>query len=462
MLVLTLLSPLSGASQAAELRVGQEARSAVTLTVYTQDLALIDEVRRVDLAAGRSVLALEDVGKGLRPETAILRGEDLRVLEQSFAFDVLTPQRLLEAAVGQKVRVVRTHPQSGAETVRDAELLSIEGGPILRIGDRIETAEPGRIVFDTLPAGARVRPTLLAEIESARAGPRDLSLRYLTGGLSWQADYVATLDPDGSRLDLTGLITIVNGSGAGFEGASLRLVAGEVNRVRAPRAEQVMQMARMESLAAAPMADVPVQRAASDRYLYSYDRPVDLADRETKLLTLFQAPGVAAARRYRFSELVSAYQGVDEVSPIQAAVVVEIENAEAAGLGRPLPGGTVRVYEAAAGGPIFAGEDRIAHTPEGETLELTLGRAFDVTGEARRTAFEPLSNRSYETAQEIVLRNAKDKAVEVKVFGQMPPGWRMLSETAPHEVETANRIAWTLQVPAKGEAKLSYRVRVSQ
>jgi hypothetical protein len=449
-------------AQGTEQRVGRDARTAVTLTVYTQDLALIDEVRRVDLGTGRLRLVLEDVAKGLQPETVILQGGDLRVLERSFDFDLLTPQRLLEASVGQKVRVVRTHPQTGVETVLDAELLSIEGGPVLRIGDRIETAEPGRIVFDTLPEGVRERPSLLALVESARAAPRELSLRYLTGGLSWRADYVATLNPDGTRLDLTALIAVTNASGVGFEGASLRLVAGAVNRAAA-RPKQLMRSAAVEAVAAAaPRSDMPVQRAVSDRYLYSYDRPVDLADRETKLLTLFQAPGVAVTRRYRFTELVNAYRGVEELGPVQARIVLEVENTEAAGLGRPLPGGTLRVYEAAAGGPIFTGEDRIAHTAEGETLKVTLGRAFDVTGEARQTAFEPLSQRSYETAQEVVLRNAKDEAVEVRVIGTLSAGWKMLSETAPHKVETANRIAWTLQVPAKGETKLSYRVRVSQ
>ena len=227
--------------------------------------------------------------------------------------------------------------------------------------------------------------------------------------------------------------------------------------------ERVMRSVGFETEAA--MAQEPAQHAASERYLYRYDRPVELADRETKQLTLLQAGGVAATRRVEFAELISAYPGNDDIGPLQAAMVLELENTAENGLGRPLPGGIVRVYEAlgdAAGGPIFAGEDRIAHTPEGESVELTLGRAFDVTGESRRTAYERISNRAYETAQEITLKNAKDEAVEVKVIGHMPQGWKMLRESQAHDAETANRIAWTLSVPPKGEAKFSYRVRVNQ
>ena len=453
----------AASAQSPERALGAEARRAGTLTVYSGDLALVDEVRRADLAAGRTRLALTDVGTALRPETVLLDAEGLRVLERVFAFDLLTPQRLLEAAVGHKVKVVRTNPETGAETVLDAEVLAVAGGLVLRVGDRIETAEPGRIVFDSLPEGLRTRPTLLAEVEAAAAGPRDLSLSYLTGGLNWQADYVARLDEAGTRLDLTGFVTVTNNSGASFEDAKLRLVAGVVNQaVAVPMLRKEMRMATMDAVAAPQAAGMPSQEAASDRYLYRYERPVDLADRETKQLTLFEAKAVPATRVYRFDNLVNAYNASEEIGPVQADIVLEVENDKAGNLGRPLPAGVVRVYEAAAGSPLFAGEDRIAHTAEGGTLKLNLGQAFDITGTARTTAFERIAKTSFETAQEIVLKNAKDEAVEVKVAGVMPRDWKMLSESAPHEAETAQRIVWTLSVPANGETTLTYRARINQ
>ncbi|MFQ6017299.1 MAG: DUF4139 domain-containing protein [Kiloniellaceae bacterium] len=462
MLALTGLLALGApvAADAAERSVGADARTAVTVTIYNRDLGLVSERRRVALAEGENRLALKDVSAALRPETVLLRGPGFHLIEQSFVFDLLTPQRLLEDSVGKDVRVVRTHPQTGEETLVDAELLSIAQGPVLRIGDRIETTVPGRIVFDRLPEGLRQRPTLLARLESASGGETELEFSYLTGGLSWAADYLAELNAAEDALDLTGLITVTNRTGIGFADAAVRLVAGEVSQaydVRPLSGAQVMAEA-----AAAPAAPAP--QALGDRYLYDLGRRVNLAPRETKQVTLLRAENVRVRKDYRFETLVNANPRAEEIGPLNAAITLEVENEAQGGLGQPLPAGIVRIYQVAGGdgGKVFAGADRIRHVPEGERFELSLGTAFDVTGRARRTAFERLSNRSYETAQEITVKNAKAKAVAVRLVGHMPPGWRMLSETAPHERKTANKIVWTLDVPGKGEAKLGYRVRVSR
>ena len=226
----------------------------------------------------------------------------------------------------------------------------------------------------------------------------------------------------------------------------------------------------MMAEAAAPAPGLAAQ-AAGDQHLYEVPRPVSLADRETKQVLLLESRGVPVEKEYRFEELVHAQGGPEEVGPVSAAVVFRFDNdAEAGGPGQPLPGGIVRVYQpsgvARAGGedgaPVFTGEARIGHTPEGEEVRLAIARAFDVTGRSRITAYERLSNKSYRTAQVITLANAKDEAVQVKVVGHLPPGWRMLEESQPHEAETANRIAWTLKVPAGGEAELTYRVQVTR
>jgi hypothetical protein len=443
--------------QAAEVRVGDGARTGLDLTVYNQDLALIGDRRKVVLNPGENTLALEGVSTALWPESVLLRGAGLRLIEQSFAFDLITPRRLLEASVGQDVRVVRVHPQTGEETVLDARVLGTAEGPVLRIGDRIETGVPGRIVFDRLPDGVRERPTLLASIESAGGGEAEIEINYLSGGLSWRADYVAELNEAADRLDLTGLVTLTNTSGTAFRDANLRLVAGDVNTAPAPRMRKEMRaLAAMESAAA-----MPAPQAASDRYLYRIARPVSLADRETKQIVLLAARSIAVRKAYRFDSLVSAQPGADEIGPLNATVALEMGNTADDGLGKPLPAGTVRVYEAAPGGSIFAGADAIRHTAEGEKIELALGTAFDVTGEAKRTAFERISNRSYETGQEITLRNAKKEAVDVQVVGHMPPGWRLLEESAAHSDETAGKIVWTVRVPGKGEASVSYKIQVN-
>lgn len=466
------LGPLTlaaaAAAQTSETVVGAAAREALTVTVYNQDLALVSERRAAALAAGENRLALTDVPDRLEPASVRLRGADLRVAEQSFAFDLVTPRRLLEAAVGGPVKLIRSHPESGEDRVYDARLLGIAEGPVVEVEGRVETAPPGRIALDALPPGLRARPTLLALVESDAAATRSLSLDYLTGGLSWRADYAAEYDATRGTLDLTGYVTLTNDSGADFMGARLRLVAGEVARAPGEAVPLQPRMAMEASALAAPAMPAPPQ-AVSDRYVYTPPRTLDLRDRETKQIVLLAAEGVAAAREYRFTGLVGGQPGPEESGPVNAEIALVLQNSVEAGLGQPLPGGVLRVYETAPGdadaaqaGALFTGEARLRHSAVGEEVELTLGRAFDVTGEARLTAFERLSNRSYELAREAVVRNAKDAPVAVRLIAEMPRGWRILQESAPHEAETANRIVWPLTVPAGGAATLSYRLRVDQ
>ncbi|MGD9744023.1 MAG: DUF4139 domain-containing protein [Dongiaceae bacterium] len=201
-----LVPPPSPAVAAEEQQIGLGAQTGVSVTIYNQDLALVRDLRKVDLVAGENSLAFIDVSALMRPETALLSvdGIDTSVLEQNFNFDLLTPQKMLEKSVGRTVRVITTNPESGEETVEDAVVLSVADGVVLQIGDRIETASPGRIVFSEVPPNLRSRPTLVIEAESAGAGAATAELSYLTGGLGWAADYVAELSADEKTLDLNG------------------------------------------------------------------------------------------------------------------------------------------------------------------------------------------------------------------------------------------------------------------
>lgn len=451
-------------AQAQELALTAEARRSLTLTVYNQNLGLVSETRRVELPAGETLLALEDVSGQMQPETVLLSAQGLRIIEQSLAADLLTPQRLLEASLGQTVQIIRRHPETGEDVVEEGRVLSLAGGLVVQIGDRVEIDPPGRIAFTGMPAGLRAEPALLARVFPGQAGPNDLRLDYLTNGLSWRADYVARLNAAADRLDLSALVTLSNSTDTDFDGASLRLVAGEVNQgpvaYKAER-EQVMAMQARADMAPAPEMSGAV--AAADRYVYSLGRPVTLSRGETKQIPLMSAQNVKVAREYRFEGLVNAHRGVEEIGPVNAAIVLELANDPDLGLGAPLPAGTVRVYgpsESGENATLFLGADAIAHTPEGEKARLTIGQAFDVTARAARTVDERLSDRVYETGQKITVQNAKEVAVEVVVAGSLPRGWTMREESLPHEQDSANRVAWRLTVPAGGETELTYRIRV--
>ena len=446
-------------------------QQSVAVTIYNENLALVKDQRRVGFEAGRNRLALREVSARMRPETALLRSlshpGSLTLLEQNFDFDLLTPAKLLEKYVGREVRIVRVHPQTGAESIETAFVLAANSGVVMRIGDRIETGLPGRIVYDGVPATLRDRPTLISELDATRGGAQAVELSYLTGGLAWKADYVAELNAADSALDLNGWVTLTNTSGTAYPNAKLQLVAGDVNRVRdemrlAARADKMR-----EASAAAPASQM-AQEALFEYHLYTLARPTTIADNQTKQVALLGAQGVPVVK-----ELVlhgadyyyrSSVGGIGQ--KMKVGVFVQLENRESARLGMPMPKGVVRVYKKdSAGNAQFVGEDRIDHTPKNETVRLKLGEAFDVTADKKQTDFkrrEPTNRASYvfESAYEIVLKNAKKEATTVVVREPVPGDWTMLEETQRHAKAAAGTAEWRVRVPAEGSATLRYRVLV--
>src|SRR2546421_3730827 len=211
-------------------------QQSVAVTIYNENLALIKDTRKLQLDHGENRIALREVSGQIRPETAALRSlshpGSLALIEQNFDFDLLTPAKLLEKYVGRDVRILRMNPKTGVETSETATVLAANSGVVLKIGDRIETGLPGRIVYDGVPANLRDRPTLVTELASSRAGSQTVELSYLSAGLAWKADYVAELNAADTALDLNGWVTLTNTSGTAYPNAKLQLVAGDVNRVR--------------------------------------------------------------------------------------------------------------------------------------------------------------------------------------------------------------------------------------
>jgi hypothetical protein len=436
-------------------------REAVAVTVYNDDLALVKERRKVDLASGLNRLSLREVAAQMRPETALLRavsGQPLGLVEQNFDFDLLTPQKLLEKYVGREVTVIRPHPTNDSEKRERATVLAAGQGTVLRFVDRIETGVPGRLAFDSVPANLRDRPTLSVLLE-AGGGKQAVELSYLTSGLSWKADYVANLSTDGKSLDLNGWVTLTNRSGAGFDNTTLQLVAGTVNRVRPPQAQMAYAMAPAPARAKAMEA---TQESLMDYHLYSFERPTSIADNQTKQLALLSANAVPVRREYLLAG--NDYYYRDRYGQIgqklKPAVFLEFEN-KGGQLGKPLPAGIVRVYARdSKGAAQFVGEDRIEHTAKNEKLKLRLGEAFDITAERKQTSYKKIADNVSESAWRIELRNAKDEAVVVKVQEPMPGDWEMVQESQKHAKESARVASWNVALPAGGSAVLEYGVRV--
>jgi len=296
--VLAALSTTSIAADSDEIRSTLQNQQEVAVTIYNENLALVRDQRKVDLKSGLNSLALRDVSAQIRPETALLRSltssGSLSILEQNFDFDLLTPQKLLEKFVGKSVGIIKTNPATGVETTEQAQVLSANNGVVLKMGDRIETGIPGRIVYGDVPANLRDRPTLVVQLQNKGATEQNIELSYLTGGLGWKADYVAELNAAEDKLDLSGWVTLNNTSGTSYRNAKLQLVAGDVNRVQEPRpAALEMRMKTMAmDAAAAPMTE----ESLLEYHLYTLDRPTTIAENQTKQVALLSATGVPARK----------------------------------------------------------------------------------------------------------------------------------------------------------------------
>ncbi|MEK6663240.1 MAG: DUF4139 domain-containing protein [Pseudomonadota bacterium] len=463
-----LLLALSESFAAAE-RTTLKDQQEVAVTIYNENLALVKDTRKVKLIGGEGRLAWRDVSARIRPETALLRNlthtKGFYLIEQNFDFDLLTPQKLLEKYIGQTVTVIRTHPTTGVDSREEATVLATNEGTVLKFADRIETGIPGRLAFKSVPENLRDRPTLVINLNAAQNADDTLELSYLTGGLAWKADYVAELSKNDDKLDLNAWVTLTNTSGASYLNAKLQLVAGDVNRVR-DEMVGALQEGRVQK--AMPMAAPQmVEESLFEYHLYTLDRPTTIAENQTKQVALLSASGVPTTKEFLLRGADYYYRSsYGEIGQkMKVGVFVEFDN-KGGGLGIPLPKGIVRVYKKDnTGNAQFVGEDHIDHTPKNEKVRLKLGDAFDVTADKKQTSFEKIAGTSrynyiFDAAFEIVLKNAKDEPVTVKIMEPIPGDWQMLSESTPHVKEASNTAVWKVSVAANSQAKLTYKVRV--
>jgi hypothetical protein len=437
---------------------GRSAQGDVAVTIYNNDLALVQDVRQLSIGRGATRIEFPDVSARIRPETVSFAAADTAIVEQNFDFDLLSPAKLMEKAVGQTVTIVRTNPASGAETREQAKVLAVNGGVVLQIGSRIEVLRddgmPVRVIFDKVPENLRPRPTLSVTVQSDRAGTRPASLRYLTPGLGWNADYVALFDAKAGRIDVQGWVTLTNSSGTTYNDARTVLVAGGVNT-----------QSRQNGYYPRPPQPTGIRSAGTetasrerlgDYYLYPIAARTTIADRQTKQVSFLDAQGVPAKAMYEYSNgwLASA----DE--PVSFKSVVSFSTSGNGGLGDALPAGTVRFYMKDAGGaPQFIGESAVGHTPMGSTLSLSTGDAFDVKVQPLVDKRERLSASKWRTSMRYEISNAKPEPVTVDLIqAGLDWGWsdtRIVSESVPSKRRNSDATVWSVTVPANGRTSVT-------
>jgi len=436
---------------------------ALSVTIYNNDLALVQDRRDIEVKDGRQRIEFQDVSAQIRPETVSLSAADIAIVEQNFDFDLLTPAKLMEKAVGQEVTIVRVNPATGAETREQAQVLATNGGVVLKIGQRIEVLRddglPVRVIFNKVPDNLRARPTLSVSIIGSHAGTRRATLSYLTPGLGWKADYVALYNESDGKIDVQGWVTLTNSSGTTYDNAQTLLVAGspsqldgggQPNLYRAPvRRQNMQQPGNLQQ----PGTESGSRERLGDYYLYPLAERTTIANLQTKQVSFLDVHSVPAEHGYEFR---NRWLGTAE-TPQSAQTIYSFSTSAHAGLGDQLPAGTLRFYmKDKRGDPQFIGESRIDHTPMGSTLSLATGEAFDVKVHAIVDKRTRLSIFDWQTEMRYELTNAAPSPVVVKL--RQEGLWGDSSVKAESQKSTrrsADAAEWSVTVPANGKTTVT-------
>ncbi|CAN5232192.1 DUF4139 domain-containing protein [soil metagenome] len=458
-LLLATTLPVSAPASAQD---APSAQGDVSVTIYNNNLALVQDVRQLPIGQGISRIEFPDVSAQIRPETVSFAAAGTAIVEQNFDFDLLSPSKLMEKAVGQVVTIVRTNPATGAETREQAKVLAVNGGVVLQIGTRIEVLRddglPVRVIFDKVPPNLRPRPTLSITVDSDKAGTRAAALRYLTPGLGWNADYVALFDAKAGKIDVQGWVTLTNASGTTYANARTLLVAGEVNTSAPGRYDGYTP--RYDRPRPGPLRTAGTETARreqlGDFYLYPIAGRTTIADRQTKQVSFLDVQGVPARAAYEYrNEWLGTHS-----EPQSFASVVKFSTSAKGGLGDALPAGTVRFYmKDGSGAPQFIGENRVGHTPMGSDLALATGEAFDVKVQPVVEKRERLAPNKWRTTMRYDISNAKPDAVSVDLIQAGLDYYfddtRILAESQPSKRLNSDAALWSVSVPANGKATVT-------
>ncbi len=434
----------------------------LAVTVYNNDRALVREQRKVKLPSGEIRLKFMGVPERILPETVSLHSvsvpESIWVVEQNYEYDLISPSKLMEKYVGKNVRLINKDTKLNFYEV-EAKLLSVNEGPVYQVGNEIYLGHPGIVVLPEIPAELIAKPTLICVVENQQ-GEQVLEATYLTTGMSWRADYVVKFRESEGKMNIDGWVTLNNNSGAEYNNAKVKLVAGEVNVVR----DQMVSMEALgvrKSMMTAP-PPMPEEEAFAEYHLYTLPRRTTIKQNQSKQVSLLSASDVGVKKLYEYRGNVAYYSS--KIAPLKNENVdafLVFKNSEANRLGVPLPEGVIRVYQEDKEGTLqFAGEDRIKHTPKDEEVKLRLGKAFDIVGERVQKDFQKIGPNITESEFEITVRNHKAIDVVVDVVEPMCGDWTIVKSSMEYEKKDAFTVLFHLPVKADSESKVSYRVRV--
>jgi len=425
----------------------------VSLTVYNQNRALVREIRTLSIPSGKSNVTFADVAAQIDPTSVHFKSltspDKLAILEQNYEYDLISASKLMQKYVDRQIRLVMEKGE-----VFEGKLLSSSGSDIVLQGrdNAIKVVQSSGVQhfdFPNLPEGLITRPTLVWMVENTGPENHNTEVSYLTAGVNWHAEYVAVVDAEEKSMDLGGWVSLENHSGATYQNAKLKLVAGDVHQVQ-PRGYRGMEMEESRMLAkAAPQFE---EKPFFEYHLYALQRKTTVKDNQIKQVSLFPLSKTKIRK-------IFIYDGATSEKKVQ--VHLEFENKKTEGLGLPLPAGKIRVLKEDADGALeFVGEDLIGHTPVDEKVRVFLGNAFDLVGERTKKTSKQISTRSLEETYEIVLRNHKKESVEIVAVEHFWGDWEISKSSHDFIKKDANTAEFPVKILAQNEVVLTYTVTV--
>ncbi len=450
-----------------EIKISQEQNTKLYLSIYNNNLGFVKDTRKVNLNTGNSTIAFEGVSEKIKAETAMLNGVGISVSEQNYDYAVLNPLSILEASIGKKVRIATTNPQTGEDILTPATIIAANNGkPILKFNHGYETLTNGRIIYNNLPENLRTQPTLVINLNNNIAGEKELELAYLTQGLSWKVNYIAEIISE-DKLNLNGLVTLNNNSGANYKNAHIQLIAGDVNHeVMQPKIMRSMNM--LGDSITSVSSNMEAQREnISDYHMYTLPTPTNIANEQVKQISLMNKKDIKFVKSYEFTSPISLspypYSNSGFFEEKAPQILFTIKNDKISGLGDPLPSGTVRLYQNDSNGNLqFIGEDNIKHIPTEGKIELKTGKAFDIMISGKTTESLKLSDSVQQQTIEIKFNNNSNNEAKIRFIQDFLYDHNLIAESISSKLENSNRRVWNITLSPNSENILTFSVRVSK
>lgn len=426
------------------------------ITIYNQGIGVVNEERKLDLKKGANEIFIENVPTNIIPTSVFAEIPNAQIAEQNYRYDLASFATILNKFIGKEITLIsdKDKPITGEliSTNSQSVVIRLKDGQLFMIPDFNKYT----INVGSLPKGLILRPTLQWNVISDKTANANLKLNYQTSGMDWNAQYVGVLNKDDNMLDLNAWVSVNNQSGAAFENANVKLMAGDVNINRNNVSDEYRSNTNVNYLVG-KAANVPAfeEKEFMDFHLYTLDQEVTLLDKETKQITLFKKNAIPVKKKYLVSNnsLSAYYESV--------AIVLEFKNEEKSNLGIPIPAGEFKINKNDGESTELVGEDRIGHKSKNDIITLNIGKAFDVKAkmiETNRKVFE----NGYTAEYTVSFKNSKPVDVEVEFKNNFYlVNWEIDNETEKFTKPDSRTALFKIKVAKDSEADLKFKVTVN-